>query len=100
MKHPDIRMTADGKMDPYIHGEPWDAGASIELVYDPMLMPETAENAQDDELENTDYALLSEEDVEKVVAEEEEERSKNQNSCLSYRDLAEGRCDSKDGGRR
>jgi hypothetical protein len=31
-------MTADGKTDVYIHGEPWDTGSSIELVYDPELI--------------------------------------------------------------
>ena len=71
MKHPDVRMTADGQMDPYIHGEPWDAGASIELVYDPKLIEKDAENAQAIELSDSDYTLLSEDEVEKIVAEEE-----------------------------
>ncbi len=65
LKHPDVRMTADGKMDSYIHGEPWDAGQSIELVYDPELIAQAAAAAMKmPELLETDYVLLSEEEVE------------------------------------
>ena len=78
LKHPDVRMTADGKMDPYIHGEAWDAGSSIELVYDPDLIKEAFENAQVIELPDSDYVLLSEEDVEKYVAEEAEKNKRSQ----------------------
>ena len=60
LKHPDVRMTTDGDMEPYIHGVPWDAGSSIELVSDPELIKEA----------ETDYELLSEADVEKMIAEE------------------------------
>ena len=79
LRHPDVRMTADGKMDPYIHGEPWDAGSSIELVYDPELIRAASDNSQVIELTDSDYVLLSEEDVEKLVAEEEEQRKKQIN---------------------
>lgn len=65
LKHPSVRLTTDGQADPYIHGEPWDAGSSIELVYDPKLILEAVENVLADELGDTDYVLLSEEDVEK-----------------------------------
>jgi len=80
MKHPDVGMTTDGRMDPYIHGVPWDAGSSIELVYDPELIKEAAENAKLIELPESEYELLSESDVERLVAEEEEKRKKNQRS--------------------
>lgn len=33
LKHPDVRLTTDGQADAYIHGEPWDAGSSIELDF-------------------------------------------------------------------
>ena len=79
LKHPHVSMTTDGKMDPFIHGMPWDAGSSIELVYDPELIREAAENANSIELTETDYVLLSEDDVEKMVAEEEKQK-KNSNS--------------------
>ena len=26
LKHPSVRLTTDGQADPYLHGEPWDAG--------------------------------------------------------------------------
>ena len=71
-------MTADGKADPYIHGEPWDAGSSIELVYDPELIRAASENAHLIELSDSDYVLLSEEDVEKYVAEEAEKNKRSQ----------------------
>ena len=70
LKHPDVRMTTDGQAEPYIHGEPWDAGSTIELVYDPALVREAFDNAQVRELSDSDYALMSEEDVEKYVEEE------------------------------
>ena len=70
LKHPDVRLTTDGQAEPYIHGEPWDAGSSIELVYDPALVREAFDNSQVIELPDSDYVLLSEEDVEKMVAEE------------------------------
>ena len=69
MKHPDVRMTADGQMDPYIYGEPWDAGPSIKLVYDSKLIEEaTANTEMMSDLIEADYVLLSEEDVEKEIS--------------------------------
>ena len=67
LKHPDVRLTTDGQADAYIHGEPWDAGSSIELVYDPELIREATENAKVIQLPDTDYVLLSEEDVENEI---------------------------------
>lgn len=67
LKHPDVRMTTDGQADPYIHGEPWDAGSSIELVYDPKQIAQAVANAEQmPELVEADYVLLSEEEVEKA----------------------------------
>ena len=77
LKHPDVRMTTDGDMEPYIHGVPWDAGSSIELVYDPELIKEAIENAKVIELPETDYELLSEADVEKMIAEEAKKNGGN-----------------------
>lgn len=78
LKHPSVRMTTDGKADPYIHGEPWDAGSSIKLVYDPELIRAVSDNSQIIELTDSDYVLLSEEDVEKYVAEEAEKNKRSQ----------------------
>ena len=64
-------------MEPYIHGVPWDAGSSIELVSDPELIKEAVENAKVIELPETDYELLSEADVEKMVAEEAKKNGGN-----------------------
>ena len=64
LRHPDVRLTTDGKADPYIHGEPWDAGSSIELVYDKSLIDEAKKNAKLIELSEMEYELLSEADVE------------------------------------
>ena len=72
MKHPAIDMTSDGKAAPYVHGEAKDAGATIELVYDPELISEAAENAPIIELPDTDYVLLSEAEVEKEIKNIEE----------------------------
>ena len=68
LNHPDVRMTTDGQADAYIHGEPWDAASSIELIYDPELILQSKKNSADIiELADSDYVLLSEEDVEMEV---------------------------------
>ena len=55
MKHPDVRMTVDGKTEAYVHGEPWDAGPSIELILDPEIIKEATENAEVIDLGDSDY---------------------------------------------
>ena len=67
LKHPDVRLTTDGQAEPYIHGEPWDAGPTIELVYDLELIKAATENAKLTELSETEYELLSEEEIEKEI---------------------------------
>ena len=67
MKHPAVGLTTDGGAEPYIHGQAKDAGPSIELVYDPELVKEATENAKLVELPETDYVLMSEEDVEEEL---------------------------------
>ena len=67
MKHPAVGLTTDGGAEPYIHSQAKDAGPSIELVYDPELVKEATENAKLVELSETDYVLMSEEDVEKEL---------------------------------
>ena len=63
LKHPAVRLTTDGQADPYIHGEPWDAGSSIELVFDPQLIAEAVANSRLIELPESSYELLSEEEA-------------------------------------
>ena len=74
LKHPSVRLTTDGQSEPYIHGEPWDAGSSIELVSDPKLIADAAANAKLIELADTDYVLLSEEDVENELKSEKDKK--------------------------
>ena len=84
LKHPSVRLTTDGQADPYIHGEPPDAGASIELVYDRKKIAEaTANTAMLPDSVETDYVLLSEEEVEK---------EEMQKSCNKYIDKFEILC--------
>jgi len=71
LKHPSVRLTTDGQADPYIHGEPWDAGSSIELVYDSKMIAQASDYAKAIELPDSDYELLSEEEVEQMVKREE-----------------------------
>ena len=60
-------MRTDGKADPYIHGEPWDAGPSIGLEYDPEFIKRATDNVKRIERTDADDVLLSEEDVEKKI---------------------------------
>ena len=71
LKHPSVRLTTDGQAYPYIHGEPWDAGSSIELVYDSKMIAQASDYAKAIELPDSDYELLSEEEVEQMVKREE-----------------------------
>ena len=73
LKHPNVRMTDDGQADPYIHGEPWDAGSSIELVHDAELIRKALENEEAIELPDTEYVLMSEEDIQKEYKTKETE---------------------------
>ena len=70
MKHPAVGMTADGKAEPYIHGQPSDASFTVNLTTEPDDI-EIA-NAMNETIEITgaEYELLSEEEVEKEAAEE------------------------------
>lgn len=58
LKHPNIELTADGKAEPYRHGEADKAAFSISLT---GLLPEGY--AETVELAEGEYELLSEEDV-------------------------------------
>ena len=60
MKHPNVKLTADGGQPPYVHGEPTQAVAT--LVFDGDI-PEDAALPQP---VSTSYELLSEEDLEEI----------------------------------
>lgn len=76
LKHPSVRLTADGQTEPYIHGEAWDAGQSIELVSDPELIRQATESTIRIDLSDSDFVLLSEEDVEKEIKNNKSEANK------------------------
>ncbi len=66
LKHPFVKDTADGEAKPYLHGQERDAVAAIELFYgepEEEMMTETGQ---------TEYELLSEEELQKLYDNEEE----------------------------
>ena len=60
LKHPNVKLTADGGQPPYIHGEPTQAVAT--LVFDSDI-PKDAVSVT---AVSTSYELLSEEDLEEI----------------------------------
>ena len=60
LKHPNVKLTADGGKPPYIHGEPTQAVAT--LVFDGDI----PKNAVSVEAVSTSYELLSDEDLEEI----------------------------------
>ena len=69
LRHPNVALTADGKAEPYAHGDTSEAVSTITLTFDaqqPMGMPDVSD---------TGYVLLSEEDVEREIALSEKEEA-------------------------
>ena len=66
LKHPNVALSADGKGKPYRHGEVTEAVATIAIVdsLEGLEIPE--------ELLNTEYELLSEEELEAIIYQEEQ----------------------------
>ena len=66
LKHPNVALSADGKGEPYRHGEVTEAVATISIVdsLEGLEIPE--------ELLNTEYELLSEEELEAIIYQEEQ----------------------------
>ena len=60
LKHPNVKLTTDGGMQPYIHGEPTQAVAT--LVFD----RDALKNAENVTSVSTSYELLSEQDLEEI----------------------------------
>ena len=67
LKHPNVALTADGKAEPYAHGDTSRAVNTIALTFD----TQPSENMP--EIADMGYELLSEEDVEKEIAKQEKE---------------------------
>ena len=70
MKHPAVGLTADGGAEPYIHGQARDAAYTVSLTFDPDDIAFANSMKDVIEIPKGDYVLLSEEDVEREVAEE------------------------------
>lgn len=66
LKHPFVKDTADGEAKPYLHGQERDAVAAIELFYG------EPEEEMMEETEQTEYEILSEEELQKLYDNEEE----------------------------
>ena len=66
MKHPNVALSADGKGKPYHHGEVTEAVATISIAdsLEGLEIPE--------ELLDTEYELLSEEELEAIIYQEEQ----------------------------
>lgn len=66
LKHPNVALSADGKGEPYRHGEVTEAVATISIVdsLEGLEIPE--------ELMSTEYELLSEEELETMIYQEEQ----------------------------
>jgi len=69
MKHPDVALSADGKGEVFRHGEITDAAFTI--TAEEAFRPDK-EKAEGPAAE-TGYVLMSEEDIEKEIAEEEKQ---------------------------
>lgn len=66
LKHPFVKDTVDGDAKPYLHGQDRDAVAAIELFYGEPEEEMISETGQ------TEYELLSEEELQKLYDNEEE----------------------------
>ena len=65
LKHPNIKLTADGGAEPYRHGE--DTRSIASIVFDPALLAQAVElNAG-----NYDFVLLTEEELEELFKKSE-----------------------------
>lgn len=60
VKHPNIALTTDGGAKPYIHGEDKNSIATAEIIFD----EDTIKQANQIEIDTTNYVILSEEELE------------------------------------
>ena len=73
LKHPNVAKTTDGKEKPYIHGGTENAVASISIVESANGMPITEIEDVD-----SDYELLSSEEIEEYFREKENRKNEKQ----------------------
>lgn len=71
LHHPNVSLTADGGAPVYKHGEDTRSVASMEFSFDPKLV----NNAEKLDVENHDFVLLSEEELEELLKEKEKKEN-------------------------
>ena len=74
LKHANIKLTTDGSAEPYDHTPKSEGIASVE--FDPELLKSTEIDSSDEE---TDFMLLTEEDVEEIFHKNKVEERKRIN---------------------
>ena len=74
MKHPNIYLSADGKAEPYIHGDTNDAMGTIYVTGQADI-----DEGEKRELQESGFELLTEEEVENELQRKEGERKNEQN---------------------
>nr|MBQ4457779.1 TraM recognition domain-containing protein [Clostridia bacterium] len=70
MKHPNVELTADGKGEPYVHGDTSDAVGSVEV----MGMGVMSDEGEEDTPVEGRFELLTEEEIEKEIKRMEGEK--------------------------
>ena len=75
VRHPNVKLTTDGGAPPYIHGEDKYSIATAEIFFDEDVIRQ----AQQPDIDTTNYVLLSEEELEERFEKlEEKENAKKQ----------------------
>ena len=74
MKHPNISLSADGKAETYVHGEPKDAKETIEVVWS-----KKNDEGEKGEPQESGFILLTEEEIEKDLRNTKGEGKNEQN---------------------
>ena len=73
MKHPNVSFSADGKAEPYVHGETVDAKETIEVVWS-----RKNDKREKGEPQESGFVLLTEEEIEKELRNTEGEGTNEQ----------------------
>lgn len=63
LKHPNVKLTADGGTEPYRHGE--DSRSIVSIQFDPQAMRQTAEIESN--IHTQGFILLSDEEIEEYL---------------------------------
>jgi len=83
LKHPDVALTADGRAEPYNHGEVKNAIATITLEKMVRTNKDSDESIESSQEPESPYALFSEEDLEQLFKKKEPTNNeKNQKTTI------------------